>query len=71
MAGVIDSDYRGEIIVLLINFSKTDYQIKIGDKIAQLICEKISNPTLIETILDMDTTRGDLGFGEMTNKTIK
>lgn len=42
LAGVIDSDYRGEIMCLIINFGQEDFIIKIGDRIAQLIVEKIS-----------------------------
>ncbi|GMT21652.1 hypothetical protein PFISCL1PPCAC_12949, partial [Pristionchus fissidentatus] len=41
-AGVIDSDYRGELRVLLFNFSDVDFEVKEGDHIAQLIYEKIS-----------------------------
>ena len=43
-AGVIDADYRGEIGVVLFNHSEEDFQIKQGDRIAQLILEKIENP---------------------------
>ena len=46
IAGVIDSDYRGEIKVVLFNHSDVDFEIKKGDRIAQLICEKIKNPVL-------------------------
>ena len=40
-AGVIDADYRGELKVLLVNHGASDYEIKTGDRIAQLIVEKI------------------------------
>ena len=40
-AGVIDVDYRGELKVLLVNHGASDYEIKTGDRIAQLIVEKI------------------------------
>ena len=43
-AGVIDSDYRGEIGVVLFNFSNEDFAVNMGDKIAQLIFEKIKKP---------------------------
>ena len=39
-AGVVDADYRGELGIVLFNFSDTDFQINMGDKIAQLIFEK-------------------------------
>lgn len=40
LAGIIDADYRGEIKVILINFGSTDFEIKVGDRIAQLIIQK-------------------------------
>ena len=62
--GVIDSDYRGEIGVVLFNFSDNDFSPKIGDRIAQLILEKIYN---IDLALEVDelpnTIRGTGGFG--------
>lgn len=42
LAGVVDSDYRGEIICLLINLGTDDFKINVGDRIAQLIIEKIA-----------------------------
>src|SRR5207237_6088385 len=42
LAGVIDSDYRGEILCILINLGKQDYKVTIGTRIAQLIVEKIA-----------------------------
>ncbi len=39
-AGVIDSDYRGEVKVLLFNFSDVEMKINVGDRVAQLIIEK-------------------------------
>lgn len=41
-AGVIDADYRGEVKVLLFNFSDVDFTIKEGDRIAQLVLERVS-----------------------------
>jgi hypothetical protein len=41
MAGVIDADYRGAVGVILANLSDTDFEVKIGDRIAQLIVEKV------------------------------
>lgn len=61
-AGVIDSDYRGEIKVALARLNGV-YNIKAGDRIAQLIIEKISTPTLVQVDWLADTTRGDGGFG--------
>lgn len=47
-AGVIDEDYRGNVGVLLFNHSDTDFEIKRGDRVAQLICERIFYPALRE-----------------------
>lgn len=62
-AGVIDRDYRGNVGVIIFNHSFSCYSIKKGDRIAQLICEKIIEPQLKEvTSLDV-TLRGNKGFG--------
>ncbi|PVD19756.1 hypothetical protein C0Q70_20247 [Pomacea canaliculata] len=62
-AGVIDQDYRGNVGVVLFNFADTEFEIKKGDRIAQLICERIYLPALQEAeTLDV-TLRGDGGFG--------
>jgi dUTP pyrophosphatase len=63
-AGVIDSDYRGNVGVLLFNFGEQDFVIHKGDRVAQLICEKIEYPELEEVKKDLPITkRGDGGFG--------
>ena len=71
-AGVIDSDYRGEIKVIIYNPGTTAYRISAGDKIAQLIFERIYTPAdLIVRVVHTDTEtddlavseRGDQGFG--------
>jgi dUTP pyrophosphatase len=63
LAGVIDSDYRGEILCMLINHGATDKVFKVGDRIAQLIIEAIITPTP-EWSDDLEITRrGDGGFG--------
>jgi dUTP pyrophosphatase len=41
MAGVIDADYRGQVGVILANLSEEDFAVKVGDRIAQLIVEKV------------------------------
>jgi len=41
MAGVIDADYRGPVGVILANLSDKDFEVKVGDRIAQLIVEKV------------------------------
>lgn len=65
-AGVIDSDFRGNIGILLFNFGSEDYKINQGDRIAQIICEKISYPILEEIKEEEElsaTERGEKGFG--------
>ncbi|GAA5834244.1 hypothetical protein JCM11251_000580 [Rhodosporidiobolus azoricus] len=62
-AGVIDADYRGEVKVLLFNLSKEDFQVKSGDRIAQLILERIATPDVQEVASLSETQRGAGGFG--------
>ena len=47
-AGVVDADYRGEMFVLLFNFSNEDYKVTKGDRIAQLIIEEVVPTTITE-----------------------
>lgn len=71
-AGVIDSDYRGEVHVLLFNHSDKDFKgsrpirtalVNKGDRIAQMIIEKITDTEIVVTDKLPVTERGDLGFG--------
>ena len=55
--GVIDSDYRGNVCVILFNHSGTPFQIRRGDMVAQLICEKIVYPEICEVQALGDTER--------------
>ena len=61
--GTIDSDYRGEIKVILINLSKKIFVIKSGDRIAQMILCPVSKAKLKEVTKLPKTTRGKGGFG--------
>lgn len=61
--GVIDSDYRGEIIVSLWNTSDIPYTIRKGDRMAQLVLTPILTPELNEVSKLSQTVRGDGGFG--------
>ena len=61
--GTIDSDYRGEIKVPLINHGTADFAIKKGDRIAQMIVSEVARATLQEVAVLDDTARGDNGFG--------
>ncbi|KAE8617798.1 hypothetical protein XENTR_v10009199 [Xenopus tropicalis] len=62
-AGVIDEDYRGNVGVVLFNFGKEAFEVKKGDRVAQLICERILYPELEEVQALDDTERGAGGFG--------
>lgn len=63
LAGVIDADYRSEVKVILYNSGVHPFNIQKGDRIAQLIIEKIETPD-VALVLELDeTVRGDGGFG--------
>lgn len=61
--GVIDENYRGEIIVCLANFSFWDYEIKRGDRVAQLLVQYVSNVPIIQVDNLTESERNDSGFG--------
>lgn len=61
--GVIDAGYRGEILVNVINLGKTAIQIEHGQKLAQLLLQKIELPKIIEGSVDKNSERGVGGFG--------
>jgi dUTP pyrophosphatase len=60
--GTIDSPYRGEVGVILINHSSETYKVEKNQKIAQAVFNKIEEAEFLESKLS-DTTRGDGGFG--------
>ena len=62
-AGVIDSDYRGEVGVVLFNHAATEYRVRKGERVAQLIVERIMLPDVLEVETLDDTKRGGGGFG--------
>lgn len=62
--GLIDSDYRGELIVLLHQLVPGSTTFKKGNRIAQLVIEKIATPQIVEVAtFSTQTARGDGGFG--------
>ncbi|XP_046680203.1 deoxyuridine 5'-triphosphate nucleotidohydrolase-like isoform X1 [Homalodisca vitripennis] len=65
-AGVIDPDYRGNVGIVLFNLSNDNFSVEIGDRIAQLICERIVWPDIEEvtknSVLEK-TSRDENGFG--------
>ncbi|MFA6096649.1 MAG: dUTP diphosphatase [Candidatus Paceibacterota bacterium] len=63
MAGVIDSTYRGEIVIIMINLGDSGYLVEKGSKIAQMIVQKIEHFELsVQTSIE-NTSRGEKGFG--------
>ena len=61
--GTIDSDYRGEVKVLLVNFGDRAFDVKHGDRIAQLVVAKVEQVVLVQ-VDDLDSTaRSSGGFG--------
>lgn len=61
--GTIDSDYRGEIKIIMINFGKEDFVIQPAERIAQLVVSKVCTAKFIETNELNNTSRGEGGFG--------
>lgn len=67
--GTIDAGYRGELKIILINHDlKEPFTVAKGDRIAQLIIQKVEHPDFIEADILPDADRGDNGFGS-TGKT--
>ncbi|HEX9250939.1 MAG TPA: dUTP diphosphatase [Ignavibacteriaceae bacterium] len=66
--GTIDSDYRGEVKIILMNFGKEDFKVSKGDRIAQLIVSKVYSAK-IEEVNDLNSShRGEGGFGHTGKK---
>lgn len=61
--GTIDAGYRGEIGVILINLGDTDFEIKVGDRIAQMVIAPVTQSTIVEATEIDETDRGAGGFG--------
>ena len=61
--GTVDADYRGEIGVILVNVSNTDFKIENGERIAQLVIAKHERADWIEVEQLNETARGEGGFG--------
>lgn len=61
--GTIDSDYRGEVSVILINLGRTPFPVHRGDRIAQLVVARVEHVSLVAARELKKTTRGRGGFG--------
>ncbi|KAH9888231.1 dUTP pyrophosphatase [Xylariomycetidae sp. FL2044] len=62
-AGVIDADYRGPVKVLLFNHNEADFPVSEGDRVAQLVVERIYTPEVLEVAELEESVRGAGGFG--------
>lgn len=61
--GTIDSGYRGEVGVILMNLGEEPFQVKKGDKIAQIVIAPVTQPEIVECDAIDETDRGAGGFG--------
>jgi len=61
--GTVDADYRGEIGVILVNLSNTDFKIENGERIAQLVIAEHERAVWLEVEQLNETSRGEGGFG--------
>lgn len=63
LGGVIDAGYRGEVFVGIYNLSDETYTFAAGDKVAQMLIQKIEQPTVVEVTTLEETDRGASAFG--------
>lgn len=63
IAGVVDSSYRGEVVVALVNNGESDYTFEKGHKVAQMIIQRKETMEFVEVKELSDTVRGAGGFG--------
>lgn len=61
--GTIDSGYRGEVCVILVNLGEADFKIEKGDKVAQVVVAPVTVAEIAETAEVDETDRGENGFG--------
>lgn len=66
--GTIDSDYRGEVKIIIMNFGKENFKISRGDRIAQLIVSKVYTTKIEEVKVLNSSHRGEGGFGHTGKK---
>ena len=63
LAGVVDSDYRGEVRVVLVNHGDAPFAIRAGDRVAQILVQKVERPVFVPSAALGETSRGAGGFG--------
>jgi len=63
--GIIDSDYTGEVKVVLTNLGKTPFRISVGDRVAQMVFHKVPDTQVdkVDVLNNSDSDRGEGGFG--------
>jgi len=61
--GTIDSDYRGELKVIMINLGRETFSVRRGDRVAQLVLAPVTRASWLEVAALDDTVRGEGGFG--------
>ncbi len=68
LGGVIDSSYRGEVKIGVVNLGQADFIFEPGDKVAQMLIQKCETAKIKEVSVLKDTTRGEKGFGSTGRK---
>ncbi len=68
LAGVIDAGYRGEVSIAVFNTTNEPYTFHAGDKVAQILIQKIEHPNFVSVDTLSDTSRADGGFGSTGRK---
>ena len=63
LGGVVDAGYRGELMVGLVNVGSDTHIFNVGDKVAQMLIQKVEQPTLVEVDVLDETARGEGAFG--------
>lgn len=71
VAGVVDPDYRGPLGIVLANNGVADFKISIGDRVAQLLLERVSTPEVVVVEELDESARGESGFGSTGVSEIK
>ena len=66
--GTIDADYRGEVGIIIMNLGYANFQVNKGDRIAQMVVNKIERPQLVIASFLSETARGEGGFGSTGTK---
>lgn len=63
IAGVLDTGYRGEVLMSVINLGTEPYVFRKGDKVLQMLIQKVEQPEIVEAKELTETSRGEGGFG--------